>query len=118
MSLVFGLKRQGAWLMLCVQGGRLQARTELRWNLSASPDTALLQPCRMSLVFGLKGEGAWLMLSVFGVNRLQERNRATNDTPQKFRQEMLCVHGGHLQARTERWNFHGVAFVMRQVGAV
>jgi hypothetical protein len=40
MSLVSGLKGKGAWLMLCVQGGRRQARTERRWNLAALPDTA------------------------------------------------------------------------------
>jgi hypothetical protein len=47
------------------------------------------KPCRMSLLFGLKGEGARLMLCIFflGVNRLQERNQATNVTPQKIRQE-------------------------------
>jgi hypothetical protein len=40
ISLVFGLKAEGAWGMLCVQGGRLQARAERRWNFAASPDTA------------------------------------------------------------------------------
>jgi hypothetical protein len=38
MSLILGLDSEGAWLMLCVQGGRLKARTEWRWNLAASPD--------------------------------------------------------------------------------
>jgi hypothetical protein len=70
MSLLFGLKGEGARLMLCMQGSRLQARTERRWDLSASPDTGaspagfFFWPCRMSLLFGLKGKGAWLMLCV------------------------------------------------------
>jgi hypothetical protein len=87
MILVFGLKGKGAWLMLCVQGGRRQARTQRRWIFfiffSAVEFSIVAGHCRkpgrMSLVFGLKGKGAWLM---------------------------LCVQGGRRQARTERrWIF-------------
>jgi hypothetical protein len=77
MSLLFGLKAGGACGMLCVQGGWLPASTYGAAVEFSSVAGHCGNPCRMSL----------LIFFFVGVNRLQERNPATNVTPQKVRQE-------------------------------
>ena len=69
MSLLFGLKGEGAWRRCCACKGVARKHLRAGGEILQRRRTAGMpygRSCRMSLLFGLKGEGAWVMLCLQG----------------------------------------------------